>query len=737
MQQYDNLTRLAKSIKDNIKISDVINQYTQLKRDGELLKGLCPFHKEYTPSFKVYDNTCSYHCYGCGAHGDVFDFLGKKHGITLKQAVEFMGGRFIDPIPKTFVKPSITKASDYVKLPEFNVKHIYSAKSNKYINTKAEKIYKYEYGDGKPAGYVLRTVDEFGKKCFWPVGLYEHPKDGLVWAFGGLGSPRPLYNLPNLIKVRDKPVLIVEGEKCADAAKALLSKEFVVTTWCGGSNAVDKTDWGILESREVFIWPDNDDGGKEAADKICTFLQDIEIIPPRDEWPEKWDIADEIEKGTSREELVAYILRFRTPKAKPIPVTYNYEIPPGLLGELTQYILTCSPIRHPILAIGAAITVMAILQAQKCITEDNIHPNIYILTLAPSGSGKSFPLKIAIGILNMIGLGKLITNKPASGAGLISALHRRKGRLICFIDEFGAIFSGIMSSEAGGYQRDIVNKMMQLYSASDGEWYDEECSDREKTKELRIIRKPNLILYGTTIPDNFYNTVNADDSINGFLARLLVLQGVDINTSYHNITTQNKDMPPALLNALMQWAYDPTNIWGDSNEYNFSPIKIPFESEARRIIYKFRDDMVEVARLADINGDLFKSSLFKRCYEHASKLALLSRSNSRFIDVEAVNWGIKLAKDSVAMFYEEGKNYMYDGNFSKTSKAVERYLKKKEKWTTLTEIYCRFRMPKKQMQDILDYLLEADIIEFKVKKSRLKTQTNAIIKPLYRYKEKN
>ncbi len=742
--QHDSLTRQAHAIKATTQISDVIRHYTRLARSGRDFVGLCPFHQEKTPSFSVSDDRKKFHCFGCGAGGDVLDFIQKAHNISLKLAVQYMGGRVIEPMKEYNIQPKAPKkdekilAHEYVAIPEFDPKRIYSAKREEYMNSSPESIYKYEYGDGKAAGYVVRIIDKHGKKACYPVKLLEHEQDGLVWAFGGFPSPKPLYNLPALLKEREKPVLVVEGEKCADAAKKILGDEFIVTTWCGGSNAVDNTDWGILANREVFMWPDNDTNGRNAAEKISSFLQDVEVIEQKEEWPDKWDIADEIEKGATKEELATYILKHRTPKPKPEPVTYNFDMPPGLLGELTKYILHCSPIKHPILSIGAAISVMAILQAQKCKTEDDIHPNIYVLTLAPSGSGKSFPLNIATKILNYIGLGKLVANKPASGAGLISALHRRQGRLICMIDEFGAVFSGIMNSEAGGYQRDIVTKLLTLYSLSDLQYNDEELSDRDKQREPRIIRKPNLVMYGTTIPDNFYDAVNADDSVNGFLARLLVLQGVDVDTKYHNTAIQNKDMPESLKLALMQWSYDPANIWGcdSSDNYDFAPMKVPYSSEARKIIHEFRDEVTEIAKAASKAGDEFKSSLFRRCYEHASKLALLARSDSIHIDVPAVTWGIKLARESVSMFYEEGKNYMHDGAFGKNSKAVERYLQKKEKWTSLTDIYNRFRMPKKQMKEILDYLLEAELISYKETQALNSNNVQSKPKSLYKYRFK-
>ena len=62
-------------IRNALDISDVIGSYIQLKRTGHVAKALCPFHKEKTPSFHVNPARQAFHCFGCGAGGDVFKFV--------------------------------------------------------------------------------------------------------------------------------------------------------------------------------------------------------------------------------------------------------------------------------------------------------------------------------------------------------------------------------------------------------------------------------------------------------------------------------------------------------------------------------------------------------------------------------------------------------------------------------------------------------------------------------------
>jgi len=69
-------------------IEDVIARTVPLKRAGREYKGLCPFHNERTPSFHVMPEKGFYHCFGCGAHGDVIDFVAGTQGISTMDALE-------------------------------------------------------------------------------------------------------------------------------------------------------------------------------------------------------------------------------------------------------------------------------------------------------------------------------------------------------------------------------------------------------------------------------------------------------------------------------------------------------------------------------------------------------------------------------------------------------------------------------------------------------------------------
>ena len=75
-------------LKARAALSGVVGRRVRLVKKGREHSGLCPFHKEKTPSFTVNDDKGFYHCFGCGAHGSVFDFVMSTDGLTFREAVE-------------------------------------------------------------------------------------------------------------------------------------------------------------------------------------------------------------------------------------------------------------------------------------------------------------------------------------------------------------------------------------------------------------------------------------------------------------------------------------------------------------------------------------------------------------------------------------------------------------------------------------------------------------------------
>lgn len=81
---------MINQIKENSDIVDIIGEYVDLKKAGSSFKGLCPFHNEKTPSFTVDRKKQLFHCFGCGAGGDVVSFIMQKEGLSYPDSLKYL-----------------------------------------------------------------------------------------------------------------------------------------------------------------------------------------------------------------------------------------------------------------------------------------------------------------------------------------------------------------------------------------------------------------------------------------------------------------------------------------------------------------------------------------------------------------------------------------------------------------------------------------------------------------------
>lgn len=204
----------------------------------------------------------------------------------------------------------------------------------------------YRADDGAVLGYVCRFETSDGGKEILPVVWARNERNGRTeWRWQQWAEPRPLYGLEHWQDGR--PVLVVEGEKCADAARGLLGDAWNVISWPGGGNAVSKADWRPLAGCHVTIWPDADaqlnkartellpvkkQPGIKAAEAIARRLLELEAtvvivdVGQPGERPDGWDVADAIADGWTREQVLELVAMTREPAGD--------DPPEGSVGHL-------------------------------------------------------------------------------------------------------------------------------------------------------------------------------------------------------------------------------------------------------------------------------------------------------------------------------------------------------------------------------------------------------------------
>lgn len=208
-----------------------------LKRSGAQHNGKCPFHDDSSPSFSVNGDKGLFHCFGCDASGDVFDFVGLIEGLAtfeekVRRVADLAGVVVVEQAPVAPGPPVLVKEYPYT---DENGKLLY-------------QVCRYEPGeDGKRKTFKQRRPDGSG---------------GWIWGLGDVR--RPLYRLPEMAD--SDPIWWVEGERDVESMEA---EGLTATTNSGGAKAGWRDEWGeALRGKHVFIIPDNDEPGIARAAEI-------------------------------------------------------------------------------------------------------------------------------------------------------------------------------------------------------------------------------------------------------------------------------------------------------------------------------------------------------------------------------------------------------------------------------------------------------------------------------------
>ncbi|TEU06665.1 MAG: DNA primase, partial [Candidatus Aminicenantes bacterium] len=194
---------IVDQIRQTASIVEIASQYTTLRRRGNKHVGLCPFHSEKTPSFTVDDEKQLFHCFGCGAGGDIFTLVMERENLSFPEALKYLAEKYNIPLPKKReFSPQLQKLEE--QLFKINENTLAFFKKNLFTTKEGEKALEYlkkrdiseEIIQKLKIGYALNSWDSllsfFKEKKVTPkllekagLVLYNQKKDSYYDRFRG------------------------------------------------------------------------------------------------------------------------------------------------------------------------------------------------------------------------------------------------------------------------------------------------------------------------------------------------------------------------------------------------------------------------------------------------------------------------------------------------------------------------------------------------------------------------
>ena len=159
---------IVNTIHDKILLSDYIGRSVNLSKKGNDFIGLCPFHNEKTPSFTVSDDKGFFHCFGCGAHGDIISFVMQKESIDFKETIKILASEI-----GVNIEDYSSKDKKSIE-EEINYKNIYDLTKNYFKNN-----FNSESGN-KVKIYLEKRKISLKASEYFELGYSENKIDNLI-----------------------------------------------------------------------------------------------------------------------------------------------------------------------------------------------------------------------------------------------------------------------------------------------------------------------------------------------------------------------------------------------------------------------------------------------------------------------------------------------------------------------------------------------------------------------------
>lgn len=323
-----------------------------------------------------------------------------------------------------------------------------------------------------------------------------------------------------------------------------------------------------------------------------------------------------------------------------------YSVPPGLMGEIAQYIYNSAPRPVPEIALAGALGLMAGICGRAYNTNTGSGLNTYTLLLAETGRGKE---AIASGIDELIGaVGKTLPQSSdiigpgdiASAPALLKYMSKGKSSFVSIVGEFGIYLRNMAAENASPHMQMLKRTMLDLYNKSGEGKMVRPSIYADNDKNTTGINSPNFCVIGESTPHTFYNGLSDDMIREGLLSRFTIIEyeGPRVALNPHARAVRP---PMGLIDQLSQLC-----AYAQALNVQNKAIRVQMDARAQRIMDQF--EIYCTAQINEAKDEVSKTlaELWNRAHLKALRISAQVAVGCNMIDPcvdEAMaNWAINI-----------------------------------------------------------------------------------------------
>ena len=392
---------------------------------------------------------------------------------------------------------------------------------------------------------------------------------------------------------------------------------------------------------------------------------------------------------------------------------------PGLIDEITEFSLSCAPKPNRLLSFCGALTCLSLLVGRNVTDIRNNRANIYMIALAGSGVGKDHPRRITktIACAAQPAMNQCIANSFASGEALEDALFISPSMLFQ-VDEIDTLINSMKSGEPRAEA--MIGKMLEIFTSSSSSYTirskamtrSELIRRKKEQKEKGFdsmavdIQNPYLVIFGTAIPEMFFQSLNKRLLANGLIARCLVFEAGERGKKNH---AQFIRVPVSIIRqvkTILGYGQSKGNL---CMEFPM-PMVVQATKDATELLDRLDDKFDDIYNKFDKLKAVVPTAFWARAFEKVCKLSILyavsENVNDPVISVNGVRWASQLVEYQINKTLFLTNSYTFENPFDEKCQKALRYIREAGGVYTHSALLKRMHESREVFRQIIDTLKE-------------------------------
>ena len=375
---------------------------------------------------------------------------------------------------------------------------------------------------------------------------------------------------------------------------------------------------------------------------------------------------------------------------------------PGFIAEVMDHCLDTAPYPNPVMAFCGALTLQATLAGRRVRDPGDNRTNLYLLGLAHSAAGKDWPRKLNMQIMQTVGMADCVGERFASGEGIQDSLFLTPTMLFQ-TDEIDGLLQSINKARDARHEQ-IMSTLLTMYSSASSVYPMRRKAGKESSG---VINQPNLVIFGTAIPNHYYAALSERMLTNGLFARMLIFE---CGRRGKGQEPKIKPIPASILETAEWWEDFRPGV-GNLVDWNPTPAIVPHDDKARVLLSDARLHAESEYDKAEADNDAVGTTVWGRVSEQTRKLALIhaiSRNcRDPVIDGESARWAIEVIEHQTRrMLFMAASNVAENPFHAECLRLMEKLRKSPERTLAHSVLLKRMKMEAKVFHQLIDTLIQ-------------------------------